>query len=47
MQRKLKNKKVKRLKAISLYPMKPERALSLFMKIKPEQLKRAVRLSSG
>lgn len=38
-QKKLKTKK-ERLKPISLYPLKPERALSLFMRVDPEKVRK-------
>jgi hypothetical protein len=42
-QKMAKVKKPKRLKPISLYPLKPEQALSAFMRIDPERIKSAER----
>ncbi len=36
----MKNKPKPRLKPLSLYPLKPEQALSAFMKIEPKKSKR-------
>jgi len=36
---KSKKKKLKYLKPLSLYPLKPEQALSAFMQVKPERKK--------
>ena len=47
---KKKETKKKRLKPIFLYPLKPEKALSLFMQVDPEKIrvmKRKVALSSA
>jgi hypothetical protein len=36
-----KKPKPKRLKPLSLYPLKPEKALAIFMKINPKSLSKA------
>jgi hypothetical protein len=40
---KLPKKKSDRLKPISLYPLKPEEALAVFMKVKPKQIKKSAK----